>query len=300
MSVRGPLVILVGIGALILFGAGCSSVQTLSYPTPTGSPPASPSATPTLPDDLSAVNQSPVAGATTTTVPAVGPGGATLNGSVFGPSGPVGGATVEADRVVGDQVASARAITAADGSWRIPGILGGIYRVRAWHGPNLDLTTPQVLFLGDSQDLTVSLELAAFPGPNVGTAIAPALPHVGQPANLVVQITNPTIGADGVLSYQPVAGDRVQLTAGSGWSVSGPNPTTTNAAGNAGFQVQCVVPGSNPLIATVGSKGSPVPLQVPACTPAPAPSPATTAPCPTTVAPPASSASSTVAAGRCG
>ncbi len=300
MNGRGALVAVVGLGAALIFGAGCSSVQRLSFPSPTITVATGKAVVPTLPDNLSSVTQPPVPGATTTTLPAVGPGAATLNGSVFGPSGPVGGATVEADRVVGDQVASARATTAADGSWRIAGILGGVYRLRAWHAPNLDVTTPQVLFLGDSQDLTVSLELTSFPGPNVGAAVAPAAPYVGRPANLLVQITNPTIGADGILSYQPVVGGRVQLTAGSGWSVSGPNPATTDAAGNAVFQVQCRVPGSSPLIATVGAKGTPVALQVPPCAPPPAPTTPTTAPCPsTTTAPPAKSTSTTVAAGRC-
>jgi hypothetical protein len=291
----------VGIAAALIAGAGCSSVQTLSFPSPTSTVGTAQAAAPTLPDNLSSVNQPPVPGATTTTLPAVGPGAATLNGSVFGPSGPVGGATVEADRLVGDQVASARATTAADGSWRIAGILGGVYRVRAWHAPNLAITTPQVLFLGDSQDLTVSLELAAFPGPNVGAALAPAAVYVGEPANLLVQITNPTIGADGVLSYQPVVGGIVALTPGSGWIISGPNPTTTNAAGNAVFLVRCKVPGSNPLIATVGTKGTPVPLQVPPCAPPPAPTTSTTAPCPSTTAhPPAKGTSTTVAARNCG
>ncbi len=301
MNARGTLVAVVGMAAALLFGAGCSNVQSLSFPSPTGTVATSKAAASTLPDNLSSVLQPSVAGATTTTLPAIRPGAATLNGSVFGPSGPVGGATVEADRVVGDQVASALATTAADGSWRIAGILGGVYRVRAWHAPNLAVTTPQLLFLGDSQDLTVSLELTSFPGPNVGVAITPAAPYVGQPANLLVQITNPTIGADGVLSYQPVAADRVQLTPGSGWSVSGPNPATTDASGNAVFQVQCRVPGSSPLIATVGTKGTPVPLQVPPCAPAPAPTTSTTAPCPsTTTAPPAKATSTTVGAGACG
>jgi hypothetical protein len=255
----------------------------------------------TLPDNLSSVTQPPVAGVTTTTLPVVGPGAAALNGSVFGPTGPVGGATVEADRVVGDQVASARVITAADGSWRIPHILGGVYRVRAWHAPNLDLTTPQLLFLSDNQNLTVSIELTAFPGPNLGTSITPAAPRVGQAANLLVQVTTPTIGADGVLIYQPVAGGRVQLTAGPGWIVSGANPASTNAAGNVLFQVQCHTAGASPMIATVGAKGTPVSLQVPPCAPAPPPTTSTTAPCPsTTVGPPPNSTNPTVAAVGCG
>jgi Carboxypeptidase regulatory-like domain len=306
MRSRGRLLAVLGMGALLMCSAGCSSVEKLSFPSPPTTQASSEGATPTLPDNLSSITQPPVAGATTTTVPAVGPGAATLNGSVFGPTGPVGGATVEADRVVGNQVAAARAITAADGSWRIPHILGGVYRVRAWHAPNLDLTTPQVLFLSDDQNLTVSIELSAFPGPNLGASIAPASPQVGQAANLLVQVTNPTIGADGVLSYQPVAGGSVQLTSGPGWIVSGTNPAPTNAAGEVLFQVQCQTAGSSPLIATVGAQGTPVSLKVPACAPAPTPTTSTptsstTAPCPsTTVAPPANPTNPTIGVGGCG
>jgi Carboxypeptidase regulatory-like domain len=300
MRVGRALVAMVGVGAWLLLGSGCTSAEKLSFPSPPSTQATGGTVAATLPDNLSSVTQPPVAGATTTTVPAVGPGAATLNGSVFGPTGPVGGATVEADRVVGDQVASARTTTAADGSWRIARILGGVYRVRAWHAPNLDLTTPQVLFLGDSQDLTVSIELGSFPGPNFGTAISPAAPQVGQPANLLVQVTNPTIATDGILSYQPVAGGRVQLTPGADWIVSSANPATTDAAGNAVFQIQCQAPGSNPLIATVGAKGTPVSLQVPPCAPAPTPTSSTIAPCPsTTVTPPANATNPTIGPGGC-
>jgi hypothetical protein len=287
------------VAALLVAGTGCSGVEKLSFPNPPTTQAPS-QASPTLPDNLSSVTQPPVAGVTTTTVPVVGPGDATLNGSVFGPTGPVGGATVEADRLVGNQVASARIVTAADGSWKIPQVLGGVYRVRAWHAPNLDLTTPQVLFLGDTQNLTVSIELNAFPGPSLSSSIAPATPQVGQAANLLVQVTTPTIGADGVLRYQPVSGGLVQLTPGPGWIVSGANPAPTNAAGNVLFQVQCQTAGSSPMIATLGAKGSPVSLPVPACAPAPPPTTSTTAPCPsTTVAPPANATNPTVGVGGC-
>ena len=132
--------------------AGCG-VQTLSYPTPPATAHAVVTAGPTLPDEPSrAVAEGAVPGATTSTVPRIGPGAATLNGTVIGPEGPVGGATVEADRLVGDQVAATQTTTAADGSWSISSILGGRYRIRAWQQPSLAVTTPQILFLGEPRD----------------------------------------------------------------------------------------------------------------------------------------------------
>ena len=55
--------------------------------------------------DLSGVKMAGVPGKTTTTI-ALGPGGATLNGTVAGPDGAVGGATIHVERLVGDAVAS--------------------------------------------------------------------------------------------------------------------------------------------------------------------------------------------------
>jgi hypothetical protein len=221
---------------------------------------------------------------TTTTVPAIGPGNASLNGTVFGPDGPVAGATVEADRVVGDHVSSTRTATAADGSWTIAGILGGRYRVRAWQSPSLDLTTPQVLFLGATQSLTVSLELSTYTGPTVASSMSPSLPQVGQLANLVVQATDPIVGIDGVLRYKPDVGDTVALS-GANWQVMGANLQITDVNGEVLFQVSCQLAGADPLGAIVGS-ASLMPLDVPPCVSPPPPTTSTTtlfgAPCPTT------------------
>lgn len=271
--------------ALALLGAGCSSVHGLSFPNPPSTTAPSGSVGPTLPTDLSAVGQAGVPGATTTTLPPVGPGHASLNGTVFGPNGPVGGATVEVDRLVGDAFGSARTTTAADGTWMVPNILGGRYRVRAWQAPSLDLTTPQIMFLGGTQSLAVALQLNQFKGPQIAISIAPAAPQVKQPANLVVQVTNPTVGPDGVLTNPGVVGAQVTLTNGPNWLIYNGNPQVTDASGDALFQVTCQKAGNDPLSAQIDSN-PPVPLQVPVCMKPPPPTTTTTAPfpppCPTT------------------
>jgi carboxypeptidase family protein len=272
---------------LVIVAAGCSGVQTLSFsnpPTTTQSQGAVSEAT--LPTDLSSIAQQGVNGVTTTTVPAIGPGNASLNGTVFGPNGPVAGATVEADRIVGDRVASTRTATAADGSWTIGRILGGRYRIRAWQSPSLDLTTPQLLFLQATQSLTVSLQLSSYPGPALAASTSPSPPVVGQTANLVVQATNPTVEPDGVLRYPPDVGASVTIS-GVSWQVTGSDVMTTDAEGEVLFQVTCQTSGSDPLEATVGSS-APVPLSVPPCVSPPTPTTSTTTlfnPCPTTTIP---------------
>ncbi|MGH9054698.1 MAG: carboxypeptidase-like regulatory domain-containing protein [Acidimicrobiales bacterium] len=262
----------------------CSAVHGLDFPAP---PPTSGAGVtqPTFPGNLASAAEGGVAGVTTTTAPPIGPGAATLNGTVFAPSGPVAGATVRADRLVGDASASTETTTAADGSWAITGILGGRYRVRAWLAPNLAATTPLIFFLGASDTHTMNIELTSFTGTDVASAVAPSPPTQGEPANLVVQVTNPTVGSDGVVRDTPVVGAGVTLDAGAGWAVSSANPAPTDVAGRVLFQVSCLQDGDDPLSVSVGA-GVPVALQVPPCG-APPP-PATSSPCP----PPTGSTSS--------
>lgn len=289
--------------ALVLVAGGCGGgVESLSFPnTPTtaGTTPSPP----TLPGNLSSIGESPVPGVTTTTAPPIGPGHATLNGSVFGPNGPVAGATVWADRFIGDQVSSAHTTTKADGSWTIANVLGGRFRVRAWQPPTLDMTTPQVVFLGSTQTLTMSLQLASFKGPSVASSVSPAVPQVGQSANLEVQVTNPVVGTDGVVTYSPDANVKVTLVNGPNWVANNGNPLPTDAYGDVLFQVTCMSAGSNPLSAAVGSSPA-VPLQMPACA---SPSSSSTTspfnPCPTTTVPgglPGATTTTTLAFGSCG
>src|SRR5262249_8051564 len=120
--------------AAILLAAGCGSVESLSFRTP---PPTPASSTTTAPAHLTRAMTNDVPGATTSSVP-VGPGFATLSGIALGPQGPVGGATVHVDRLVGDAVGSVNVAAQADGVWNLPGILGGRYRVRAWRSPDMD------------------------------------------------------------------------------------------------------------------------------------------------------------------
>jgi hypothetical protein len=210
----------------------------------------------------------------------VSPGQATLNGTVFGPNGPVPGATVWVDRFVGDQASSTHATTAADGSWTIGDIKGGRYRVRAWQSPSLDLTAPQVVFLAANQTLTMSLQLASFAGPTVINALSPADPVAGQLTSLLVQVTNPTVGPDGIVRNPPVPGAQVDLVNGPDWQVNNGNSHKTNADGQALFEITCITPGSAPLSAAVGS-ASPVALQMSGCQGPP--TPITVPPrCPTT------------------
>ncbi len=264
---------LVVLAGLALLATGCGTgVDTLSVPTPPATTVPLPPPPDTLPAGLAAVAENPVAGVTTTTAPAIGPGPASINGTVTGPNGPVTGATVQIDRFVGDVFSSSRTTSAADGTWSFRNILGGDYRVRAWQAPALDMEAPQVVFLSATHPQTVSLQLTSYQGQQVQVAINPANPLLNQPANLVIQVTDPHVDADGVLTAPPVVGTPVTLVNGSGWQVNNGNPLSTDTAGQATFEVECTAVGSDPLSAQVAGD-PPVTLQMPPCG---APPPTTT------------------------
>ena len=275
-------------------GAGCTQVERLSIPAPntrvTAPPVTSPPAT--LPD-TSGVILPTVPGATTTTAPVATGGTATISGAVTGPAGPVRGATVQAERIVGGQEAVVDATTTADGAFSLAGLVGGDYRVRAWMAPGLDLVDPQIFYLGAGEDHTLRLPLSSFAGVTVVGVINPDPPTLGQAANLAVQVTGETVGPDGVVRDPAVAGAQVELTNGPGWLAHNGNPLTTAADGEAIFEVSCVSVGDQPLDASVNGQ-APEALDVPSCQPAPVPTtttpPPTTPPPPTTTTPPPTTA----------
>jgi len=238
--------------------------------------------------DLSGVGLSGVSGRTTTSV-AVQGGQAALNGSVQGPDGPVPGAMVRAERLVGDGVGSVELTTQPDGSWQLPGVMGGRYRVRAWKAPDLSLVNPQIFLVGAAETKTLTLRLDRYTGPAVAANIAPNPPFVDSPANLVVTLGTRSVDDRGVVRTAPITAT-VQLTGPGAWSVQTPNPTNTTGAGRASWGLTCLQGGTNPLtliVSGVAADNSPVtgtfPLDVPACMIAP---PSTAAPTSTTTSPP--------------
>ena len=130
----------------------------------------------------------------------------------------------------------------------------------------------------------MTIQLTSFTGPNVAAAIAPGVPIIGETDNLVVQVTNPTVGPDGVVRDLPAVGVSVTLTDGPLWDVAGDNPLATGTAGTVLFQVSCQAAGIIPLSAEVGG-AVPVALVLPACV---GPPTTTTVAPTTTTCPPAS------------
>jgi hypothetical protein len=284
--------------AAALVVAGCAgSVQTLDFPSPPSTAGASAPA-PTLPADLAAHSETGVAGATTTTTVALGPGTAAITGTVIGPGGPIPEATVQIQRLVGSQVGATLIESARGGSFRLIGILGGRYRVRAWKIPSLAMTAPQIFFLDDGATQALILRPARFAGVTVASAFAPDPAVSGQPTTVVVEVTRPTVTADGFVRYRPATDRSIQLV-GRRWTVSGAGTRTklTNAEGQASFVAACGPVGRDPLSAMVSGLVS-VPLTTPPCEPAPVsttlpPSTTTTVATTTTTLPPKAASTTT-------
>ncbi len=255
------------LGVLTLAAAACTvsgggGIHTL--------PPAPerPSTTTTQkPPDLTDVALAEVAGQTTTTIE-MAPGEAELSGTVVAEEGPVANATVRVQRIVGEGVAHVDVLTAEDGTWQVPFLKGGLIRVRAWLAPELALTDPQVFFLAARETRSLDLRLERFSGLRVTSDIAPEPPVVGEPAHLIVQVTDEQVDPEGVVQAQIVAGISVELFGSGNWRVSTENPTPTDGAGNASFTVRCDQSGTQPLSVVVGDIQT-FPIGVPDCAPPP-------------------------------
>jgi hypothetical protein len=240
--------------------------------------------------DYSGVDLAPVPGRPALFV-ALGPGTATLKGTVTGPNGPVAGATIHIERIVDDVIGSTNVTTQADGSWVLAGILGGQYRLRAWRQPDLSESQPDIFFLNGADIRTETLPVEPAPGNEVTFSLAPRSPIVGHAAQLAVQVSVGTVDSNGFVRVVPRAGVPVEVSSSSGWQSQG--GVTTRGDGTARLTVSCSQLGAESLAVVVNNVDV-FPLGAPSCLPVPAPTTSTSAPTttipvtpgsPTTVAP---------------
>lgn len=251
-----------------------SACQAKAVPPLPPAPSVPPTTTTTI-IDYSDVGLAGVPGRTTTTV-AMGPGRATMSGLVNGPEGPVPGAVVHLERLVGDAVATMDVLTGEDGRYTVPAIFGGRYRVRAWKPApdNVALIEPQVFFLEGSEKKDLNLTVTRYQGVSVSAVIAPDPPLVENPANLVVQAVNREVGTDGIVRSNPIPAIRAELFGTGDWRVLTAVATTADEAGRARWTLVCRRAGDQPLSVVIGETAT-FNLNLPACAVAP-PTPADT------------------------
>ena len=159
-----------------------------------------------------------VGGETTTTIEEKGT--ARLVGTVTGPSGPLAGATVRADRLVAGRVVRHDVLTGPDGRWELRDVPGGRYRVRAFMPPTYAQKAADIRFLADGEEHSFDLQVEDQRGVVVRADVAPDQPLLGEPVNLVVLVVQRTVRPDGVVSTTPVSSTFIELTGLGRWVVA--------------------------------------------------------------------------------
>lgn len=255
---RGVVVLVL----LALIGGGCSGGDPYA-PLPKPDAAAPQSTTTTVPIDYESIGLPAARGTTTTTV-AIGPGPITILGRVTGPDGPVAGAVVRLERLVGDGSATVEVPTAADGTWNVERVLGGRYRVRAWQQPRLAMARATVVFVESGEPAPIELRLDRYEGRRVDAVVAPDPPLLDEEANLKVRVADRVVDEQGVIRTAPSAGVALQLTGSGSWFVLSSNPQTTGSDGSVTFRVECQAEGDQPLSVVVQGSET-VPLRIPAC-----------------------------------
>jgi hypothetical protein len=283
------------LAGLLLAGAAACTGDDAPSPTPrrrTERPPLV---------DYTGVALEKVPGTTTTSVDGRDVGTASIVGTVSGPSGPVPGATVRVEHLIGKGTVVHDALSGPDGRYAVTGIAGGRYRVRAFLVPTLALTKPEVRFLPDGREEGIDLTMADQRKVVASAATSPDAAYVGDPVNLAVTLATQQVDADGIVRSTPVIGVLVTLDGLGAWSLRGDDdlrppgqprfPTTTipaspdgftDGTGTVRFALRCLAagdPGLGVLVtvtvtpAAVAGQPPPTPVQqtqrldlrVPAC-----------------------------------
>ena len=209
---------------------------------------------------------------TTTTIVTLGPGDATIGGTVTGPAGPVDGATVRVERLVGRSVATADVTTSAGGLWQMASILGGSYRVRAFKPPDLAQSPVEVFFLAANERKIVDFKLPAAGGEKITAVVNPNPPRVDQPATITITVGIGRVDDQGRPALTPRPGVPLTLSGGPGVVVESAPMVVTDASGSASWRFRCTAEGANTVALAVGTGSTQVNFD--GCAP-PAPTPTT-------------------------
>jgi hypothetical protein len=156
---------------------------------------------------------------TTTTLGVPETGTASIVGTVTGPGGPVPGATVHVEHLVGSSTVPHDVLTGPDGRYALPGIPGGRYRVRAFLAPALATKANDSRFLEDGKEAVFDLSLEDQRKVVAKAAVAPSVPYLGEPVNLSVVVATQQVDVDGIVRSTPVPGLRVELDGLGLWTL---------------------------------------------------------------------------------
>jgi hypothetical protein len=286
-SLRG-IAIAVSLSSLTVAGmSGCSqTLKTSSWPAVPTTLQLRQASSTTIGPDFSNTPL-PVATSPKTTVSTIkfAVGRVTMMGVVQGPDGPVEGAVVRVERLIDDQLASIDVTTNDKGVYRLDRIQAGRVRVRAFRPPDLIALEPIVAFAAGTFKQELNVE--RFDQTSIQWSLAPSEPRVHEPANIVVQVSRQTVGADGVLRQLPVPAVGVTVTPLGLLQADLIQESLTNERGRVQVALRCLGVGGSDLQVGLATGESakispPVCREVPTTTTTIATIPPATVPTPST------------------
>ena len=199
----------------------------------------------------------------TTTIPLdISPGDARITGTVVGPQGPVPGATVRLERLVGPEPATVEA-NAPSGSFTFASIRGGRYRISAWRAPDLLQTQPDAFFLAADETKTIDLRVTTIGDLNAQATVEPNPPPADEPFSITVFVFAGSVSDQGVLQASPRPGQEVQIALGPSLGLASADRAVTDGGGRATFRARCRA--SGPAAADLVVVTARLPLALPAC-----------------------------------
>lgn len=270
MRVRRLAFVLVGVLALVA-GACSGSTPQAAAPTTAAAPETTVTLPPTTPTTVRATTTSSTLKPTTTTstMLGLGTGDASIGGTVSGPAGPVDGAIVRVERVVGKLVATTDITTSGGGLWQLGSILGGSYRVRALKPPDFGQSSVEAFFLAANERRIIDLKMPAAGVERITATVNPNPPRIDQQATVTVQMGTSRIDDQGRVVLVPRPGVVLLLTPAPGIFLDSNPQAVTDGNGSAAWVIRCAVEGAKALTLTVANAAATT-INLPPCGAAPA------------------------------
>jgi hypothetical protein len=267
-AVRLRLLALVLLSLLV---AACTSSDPGAAPDTTALQETSTTAARTSTSGRPTSTSSTIRPTTSSTMLGFGPGDASIVGTVTGPAGPVSGAVVRIERLVGKDIASTDITTSGGGTYQLGLILGGSYRVRAFRPPDFGTSAVEAFFLAANDRKVVDLKLPPAGGERLTATVTPNPPRVDQQATLTVQYGSGRVDDQGRPSVTPIPNVLMTLNPGAGIVLESSPQVRTDANGSGSWFIRCTAEGASALQLTVGNGVTSVnlpPCAAPAAPPA--------------------------------
>jgi hypothetical protein len=188
-------------------------------------------------------------------------GTAKVHGTVFGPDGPLEGATVRLERFAGADFGILDVVTDKDGQYHADGILGGRYRLRAWLKPSLATVEPVAFFLAaDKTDQVADVAVEKHDGLALQGALDAPEPHVGEQVQFKALVSQETVDDNGIVQGVGVPGVAIQMQPADGVRILSDASGLTQPDGLVIFTVACLTTGDHTITIISGDLSQDVAL----------------------------------------